>query len=282
MMRFLIISLMLSASLATDAAFITDRLHIGNRWFGLSGLAMYDNTARVHDPVMPHMLTCDSRAVDYPGHSPFSHCAGNPANLVDRDGNAWQFDDVKAIFSWVKPQDSYDADGNLLPGLYEQAISFSAEGAKKQFNPDGKYNIGSSIATVYKADGSTDTFDACTYPSNVEKYPTIPEGEYEAKFGKHKGTDDALRMSDKGTENFYANSIELGEPNIADTRRTTILYANIHIAGKNNFTGEFGDNKSQAVSKACILIDRNRWTEFIDIFKSANQKNNIIGISIRR
>lgn len=66
---------------------ITDRLHIGNRWLGHLGLAMYDNTARVHDPVMPHMLTCDSRAVDYPGHSPFSHCAGNPANISDKDGN---------------------------------------------------------------------------------------------------------------------------------------------------------------------------------------------------
>ena len=262
---------------------ITDRLHIGNRWLGHLGLAMYDNTARVHDPVMPHMLTCDSRAVDYPRHSPFSHCAGNPGNMVDLDGNAWQFDDVKAIFSWVKPQDSYDADGNLLPGLYEQAISFSAEGAKKQFNNKDDHNIGSSIATVYKADGSTDTFDACTYPSNVEKYPTIPEGEYEAKFGKHKGTDDALRMSDKGTENFYANSIELGEPNIAHKNRTTILGSNIHKAGFGNLTGEFTKNNvPAAVSEACILIDRNRWTEFIDIFKSANQKNNIIGISIRR
>ena len=86
MMRFLIISLLLSVPLVSDAAFITDRLHIGNRWLGHLGLAMYDNTARVHDPVMPRMLTCDSRAVDYPGHSPFSHCAGNPANLVDWDG----------------------------------------------------------------------------------------------------------------------------------------------------------------------------------------------------
>ena len=67
---------------------ITDRLHIGNRWLGHLGLAMYDNTARVHDPVMPHMLTCDSRAVDYPGHSPFSHCAGNPANILDPTGMA--------------------------------------------------------------------------------------------------------------------------------------------------------------------------------------------------
>ncbi len=67
---------------------ITDRLHIGNRWLGHLGLAMYDNTARVHDPVMPRMLTCDSRAVDYPGHSHFSHCAGNPANILDPTGMA--------------------------------------------------------------------------------------------------------------------------------------------------------------------------------------------------
>ena len=67
---------------------ITDRLHIGNRWLGLSGLAMYDNTSRVHDPVMSHMLTCDSRAVDYPGHSPFSHCAGNPTNILDPSGDS--------------------------------------------------------------------------------------------------------------------------------------------------------------------------------------------------
>jgi len=67
---------------------VTDRLHIGNRWLGHLGLAMYDNTARVHDPVMPRMLTCDSRAVDYPGHSPFSHCAGNPANILDPSGDS--------------------------------------------------------------------------------------------------------------------------------------------------------------------------------------------------
>ena len=66
---------------------VTDRLHIGNRWLGHLGLAMYDNTARVHDPVMPRMLTCDSRAVDYPRHSPFNHCAGNPANISDKDSN---------------------------------------------------------------------------------------------------------------------------------------------------------------------------------------------------
>ena len=27
---------------------VTDQLHIGNRWLGHSGLAMYDNTARLN------------------------------------------------------------------------------------------------------------------------------------------------------------------------------------------------------------------------------------------
>ena len=48
---------------------------------------MYDNTARVHDPVMPRMLTCDMYASKFPNYSPFSHCAGNPANALDADGN---------------------------------------------------------------------------------------------------------------------------------------------------------------------------------------------------
>ncbi len=45
-----------------------------------------ESSYSVHDPVMPHFLTCDSRAGDYTWLSPFSHCAGNPANMVDWDG----------------------------------------------------------------------------------------------------------------------------------------------------------------------------------------------------
>ena len=67
---------------------ITDRLHIGNRWLGHLGLAMYDNTARVHDPVMPRMLTCDKYASKFPNFSPFSHCAGNPVNILDPSGDS--------------------------------------------------------------------------------------------------------------------------------------------------------------------------------------------------
>ena len=74
---------------------ITDRLHIGNRWLGHLGLAMYDNTARVHDPVMPHFLTVDALATKNPNHSPFCHCAGNSIMFIDLSGKEeWPVDET--------------------------------------------------------------------------------------------------------------------------------------------------------------------------------------------
>ena len=65
----------------------TDRLHIGNSWMSHSGLNWYDNTARMHDPLLMRFTTPDALATDYPSLSPWAHCAGNPANLTDPDGN---------------------------------------------------------------------------------------------------------------------------------------------------------------------------------------------------
>ncbi len=110
---------------------VTDRLHIGNRRMGLSGLAMYDNSARVHDPVMPHFLTCDSRAGDYSWLSPFSHCAGNPANLSDNDGNRIKLngtaEDIKLTLNLLQ-----NSVGNYynLSSDSEGMVTWEATGAK--------------------------------------------------------------------------------------------------------------------------------------------------------
>ena len=72
----------------------TDRLHIGNRWMSHSGLNWYDNTARMHDPLLMRFTTPDALATDYPSLSPWAHCAGNPAKLTDPDGNrVWSVDE---------------------------------------------------------------------------------------------------------------------------------------------------------------------------------------------
>ena len=164
------------------------------------------------------------------------------------------------------------------PDHYVQAISFSANGANGEFNPENNYNMSTSTATVYKADGSTEKFDACTNPSNPDKYATVPAGRYEAKVGLHKGSYTALRMGDVGTKNFAANTIELGEPNPSNKKTTKAAGINIHKPGRNNLTGMTKSKKP--VSMGCFLIDQNKWTKFISIFTAYHDK--LVGIIVNR
>ena len=73
-------------SLATAVDAKTDRLHIGNRWIGFKGLDIYDNTARMHDPLLGRFHTVDPLWREYPSQSPWSHCAANPINFIDPSG----------------------------------------------------------------------------------------------------------------------------------------------------------------------------------------------------
>ena len=78
------------ATLATDVDAKTERLHIGNRWIGHKGIDLYDNTARMHDPLLARYHTPDPLFTNYPGQSPWSHCAANPINFIDPSGKTLQ------------------------------------------------------------------------------------------------------------------------------------------------------------------------------------------------
>lgn len=139
-----------------------------------------------------------------------------------------------------------------------------------------RYNMGSSTAYVYLADGTIQTFDANTHPSS-EVYVMIPEGIYNAKVGKHKSSYTALRMSDINHE----SRIELGiiNPRYKDGR-TFAEGINIHKPGLNNLTGM--TNSGTPVSEGCLLIDRNNWNEFIGIFDTTEQRLNKISVIVSR
>ena len=61
----------------------TDHLHIGNHWMSQSGLNLYDNTARMHDPILCDMKSGDPKFFDYPSMNHFSFCGANPVNILD-------------------------------------------------------------------------------------------------------------------------------------------------------------------------------------------------------
>ena len=74
---------LLEERLATKVDAATDRLHIGNAYLSHSSLNMYDNTARLHDPLLMRFGTPDPLYVKSPGASPWAHCSANPLNFVD-------------------------------------------------------------------------------------------------------------------------------------------------------------------------------------------------------
>ena len=232
----------------------------------MHGLDEYDSEARWYYPAIMRTTSMDPLCEKYHSISPYAWCNNNPVNYIDPDGEAWKrtysYDDegnaIPNGFEWIAESESYDKNGDLLPGLYHQAIFFSDNGT---FDSNKSYNIGSSTATVYLSDGSTMTFDACTYPSSLEKYPTIPEGDYEAYVGLHHGKYTALKMRDLNAEE---QTIKLGFPNPADNRQTYAKYINIHKAGINNFTAIGKDGR--AVSEGCFVIDVTQWDSFIGNF----------------
>jgi RHS repeat-associated protein len=237
---------------------------------------------RIYDTRLARFLSVDPLTRQYAELTPYQFASNRPIDGIDLDGLEWKGtsdnNGVPNGYQW-DPANAWekDKDGNkvLKNGYYHQAIFFSENGT---FDADNKYNIGSSTATVFEANGSTLTFDATTYPSDLEEYPTVPEGRYEANVGLHKGQYTALRMHDIDDTN---SRIELGFENPAfDDGRTYATGINIHKPGRNNYTGV--DSKGRPCSAGCMLVDRNNWDNFIGLFDTDNQRDNPVGVTISR
>jgi len=252
----------------------------GKEFIELHGYDSYDFDARMYYPALCRFMTMDPLCEKYYSISPYAYCNNNPVKYIDPDGESWRltYDRIEGevIFTgyeWVDEDKSYDVDGNLLQGLYAQAIFFSDN---KTFDKDNGYNIGSSTATVYLADGTTETYAACTNPSGSD-YATVPEGTYHAKVGMHKGAYTALRMEDTDG----SGRIELGYENPAYTDgRTYAVGINIHKPGINNLTGMI--TKKRPISAGCLLVDINSWNRFIGHFEAEDQKNNTVSVTVSR
>lgn len=237
-----------------------------------------DFGARNYEPSIASWRSIDKRADAFQTLSPYSFNKNNPIRMIDKLGLAWNpvyTSGHLSGYEWVPEDESYDEDGNLREGLYRQAIFFT-----NASSINNNWGIGTSEAVVYLSDGSIERFDAHTTTSDGNSYPVIPDGLYEAGYGMHNNDYYALRVGDRGTENFYNNRIELGfeNPSYSDGR-TYAEGINIHKAGLRNFTGI--TTAGNPISAGCLLIDRERWQEFISNFEGF-ESNYTVGVGVSR
>ena len=140
---------------------VTDRLHIGNRWMAQSGFNTYDNTARMHYPLLPSFDVPDPLLQDYPSLSPYSHCAGNPISLIDPIGERIVVSSAGTEYEYKEtPEDGYcfvDSNGKYPIGTHSFLYDVETALNKIQQGKNGKEMVNylinnSNILTIAPID----------------------------------------------------------------------------------------------------------------------------------
>ncbi len=185
-----------AAGIATDIDAVTDRLHIGNHWLGHSGMNLYDNTARLHDPLLMHYGAPDPLFVSYPSISPWSHCGSDPLNHVDFSG--------KDICILLSPKGSIldtSHTAMLIQDKNGKWLYYSFNGSNKKYSRSSTSTSGLPYNDV--AVGGWDTpqeFLNSSYNMRGDNYPDINGYGYDKGYVIKTSSEQDQAMHDKFTK----------------------------------------------------------------------------------
>jgi RHS repeat-associated protein len=150
-------------------------------------LNLYDNLARLYDPVIPRTTTPDPHAENYYSWSPYSWVANNPMKYIDPNGMDWwttsdaaEIERVLAALKsgetvnsqefgdqWTRVEEVSENDYAIFD---DQTSDFTIDGVSyKDFkgygkrNNHGLYSIGSRISTSLGLGGTLSGFSSASF-----------------------------------------------------------------------------------------------------------------------
>ena len=153
-------------------AAVDNRLHTAKEFQNFRGIALYDNLARLYDPLTTRFTTVDPLAERTPWLSPYAHCANNPLRFIDPTGNYYlenmPYDNmtysVIAVFPTVRDKtldfDYITAKNNRVPiiivddiedfrdamsALYKFADSYTNSYVINSHGSPGEFKIGDDL-----------------------------------------------------------------------------------------------------------------------------------------
>jgi len=231
---------------------------------------------RMHDPRVGRFLSIDPLYKEFPGLSTYSFAANRPIDGIDLKGLSWTptIDDKGKVtgFEWT------DAAPDPTNNIYKYAVYFNDPGdytVDKPKSNKGRKQMGSAKVTAYGLN-KTDvkTFDATTYPGDIQKYATSKPGVYWAVLGMHKGKYPALRILDGGKIPTMNNF----NPKFKERKGGGMFGQNVHSAWpdpwnskyfnkyKNSSTTGYNSKGKNPTSEGCFLVDPSKYLDFLSVF----------------
>jgi len=236
---------------------------------------------REYDSRVGRFFAVDPLTSKYPYWTPYAFAGNRPIDGIDLEGLEWKPTQGKdknyTGFEW-DPKNAYDAKGNLKSGYYKTAILFSE---KDDTPPTGEVKEFHATATVYKAEGTTGSYDATTLPSNTDDYGTVAPGLYKGLKGTHpisggKRSYTALNLYTlPGSRNLPAV-----EGNNPATGNSYVSGVNVHKPGIDDFLGI--SSKGKAMSEGCFLIKQGTNNTLYDDFMNNFSSGENIGVVLMR
>ena len=203
-----------------------DRFHQDKRWIEAEGLDMYDNQARMYDPVYVRFTTPDEMAEEFRGHSPWAYCAGNVIAYRDPSGY-FSIEEITVGFSNAahdvkdelerKLDNVINGDNNVLTSLAlttEFLIGIGPE--RRSFGPDHPFT--KELKESHLTTVCLDVFYT-EYQSFLEGNRDFPNS-YRVDFGPGKETGPIRGLMNDGgniTTQFIGTAtynFELGSDNV--------------------------------------------------------------------
>lgn len=97
-----------------------EELFQGKTWQGLSQVNLYDFGGRYYQPRYGIWLSPDPLAEEYYQLGTYAFCAGNPINIIDKEGWSTQvFQSSDSTFVVTGEGDPFDGDNNIYVGYYK-------------------------------------------------------------------------------------------------------------------------------------------------------------------
>ena len=232
--------------------------------------ATSDYGARQYSAEFCQWMQVDPMAEKYYSTTPYGFCNGNALRFVDMDGLYWRptysvnglGDHTINGFEWVDDNLAFDANGNLLPDLYE-AVVWVQGSYDETLDSNGKL-IGKDAKpaqiTIYGINGANDikTYNGLSVTSNPMKYSMIENGDYKAFYQDmanspygSKGYSLSYRIANlDGSLNLPTAGGEINKQHPAQGAFLTETF--FHRTNNNGWAGIKDD---KAVSQGCIVID---------------------------